>query len=99
VNARHFNETRFKSAFSTVTPEVEIDTNIKVPLIIGGPIFSDKPYDLSISHVDDTSSFKSMEIAKITISYDDNTSEPRLAKIPFPLQVDAGPHEYYNTMA
>lgn len=99
VNTVEFSEGKTKRGSSSFAPEVEIDTNTRVPLIIGGPIYSSKPYDLSICYFDETFTYAKVEIRKMSISYDDGKSEYRLSKMKFPLQFDAQYHESYSTRA
>lgn len=97
VNTVEFTDGKSKLGSSSFAPEVGIDTNMRIPLIIGGPIYSSKPYHLSICYFDETFTYAKVEISKLSISYDDGEPEGRLANMQFPMQFDAQHHESYST--
>lgn len=97
INTVQFSETKSKQRSSSFTPEVGIDDNMRVPLLIAGPIYSSKPYNLIISHHDRTFTCTKLEISRLEITYDDGKPEPLLQKMKFPLQFNAEYSEIYNS--
>lgn len=97
INTVQFSETKSKQRSSSFAPEVGIDDNMRVPLLIAGPIYSSKPYNLGIFHYDRTFSCAELEISKLEITYDDGKPEPLLQKMNFPLRFNAEYHESYNS--
>jgi hypothetical protein len=97
INTVQFSEAKSNLRSSSFAPEVGIDDNMRAPLLIAGPIYSSKPYDLSIYYYDKTFSYAKVEIYKLEITYDDGKPEPRLQEIKFPLQFNGEYHESYNT--
>lgn len=97
INTVQFSETKSKQRSSSFAPEVGIDDNMRVPLLIAGPIYSSKPYNLIISHHDRTFTCAKLEISRLEITYDDGKPEPLLQKMKFPLQFNAEYSEDYNS--
>ena len=79
-------------------PRVWIDTNIEVDGLFSGTVESRKPYHLSLDFTDESRSFKSLEITKLRIVYDDTKEEAEIdPSLKLPVQFKAETHTMTNS--
>jgi hypothetical protein len=80
-------------------PNIWNDTNTKLSSLSGGSLTSSLPCAVMIDYTNNSFSFKSAVITGVTITYDDDTTDPSTKMIKFPLQIDAREYESVNSVA
>lgn len=80
-------------------PNIHIDTNTKASGMTGGTVKSRKPYSVGIDFTDETFTYAEAEITKVTVTYDDGSSDPGAAALQLPLSIRARPYETTNSVS
>jgi hypothetical protein len=81
------------------TPNIHIDTNVKVSGLAGGTVRSRKPYSIGIDYTDETFTFAAAEVTKLTITDAGGVNDPGAAALELPLRIAARPYEAVNSVA
>jgi hypothetical protein len=80
-------------------PNVHIDTNLTVSGMWGGTVRTSKPYSIGLDYADETFTFASAEVTRVTVTYADGTNDPGAAALALPLRFGSRATEITNSVA
>ncbi len=95
-----FDLTSPPPASTNPTPNIWLDTNMKLDgLFGGGKVKSSKPYHIRIDYTDNSDSFETLEITQVKVVYDDGRVEEATQGLTLPTRIRAREYEVVNSVA
>jgi hypothetical protein len=80
-------------------PNVHIDTNLTVSGMWGGTVRTSKPYSIGLEYTDETFTCAAAEIARVSVTYADGTTDPGAAALTLPVRFPSRTYECTNSVA
>lgn len=81
------------------TPDVWIDTHLKISGMFGGTIKSSAPFDVTFDFTDANRAYAAIVVTGVSIRYDDKTVEKATDELKLPIRVKAREQEVVNSMS